>query len=143
MELIHIHVAWRIPVNDLLPQKIESNRMKLILIARWGYVLLGIFWFVLGSLSVADFINLGGTFSGFDWIISCLVFLNALGLVFIGWMLGKGQPWIYYFGLFVLGMNILLTFTDQFGIIDFIYLVLCTSLFVYLLITRAHYTRQG
>lgn len=130
-------------MNDLLPQKIESNRMKLILIARWGYVLLGIFWFVLGLLSVADFINSGGTFSGFDWIISCLVFLNALGLVFIGWMLGKGQPWIYYFGLFVLGMNILLTFTDQFGIIDFIYLVLCTSLFVYLLITRAHYTRQG
>lgn len=130
-------------MNDLLPQKIESNRVKLILIARWGYVLLGIFWFVLGLLSVADFINSGGTFSGFDWIISCLVFLNALGLVFIGWMLGKGQPWIYYFGLFVLGMNILLTFTDQFGIIDFIYLVLCTSLFVYLLITRAHYTRQG
>lgn len=143
MELIHIHVAWRIPVNDLLPQKIESNRMKLILIARWGYVLLGIFWFVLGLLSVADFINSGGTFSGFDWIISCLVFLNALGLVFIGWMLGKGQPWIYYFGLFVLGMNILLTFTDQFGIIDLIYLVLSMSLFVYLLITRAHYTRQG
>lgn len=130
-------------MNDLLPQKIESNRVKLILIARWGYVLLGIFWFVLGSLSVADFINSGGTFSGFDWIISCLVFLNALGLVFIGWMLGKGQPWIYYFGLFVLGMNILLTFTDQFGIIDLIYLVLSMSLFVYLLITRAHYTRQA
>jgi hypothetical protein len=41
--------------------------------------------------------------------------------------------------LAVLGINMLLTVTDQFGLFDLIYLVVAGTLFVLLLFTRRYY----
>jgi hypothetical protein len=48
---------------------------------------------------------------------------NAAAMVFSGVLIHRRIRWGYYFSLAVLALNILLTFTDQFGIADFLTLL--------------------
>jgi hypothetical protein len=59
-----------------------------------------------------------------------------------GMWLGRGRRAAYAFALAVLGANILLTFTDQFGIFDFITLVVDVVLVVLLAAEAAHFWRR-
>ena len=52
---------------------------------------------------------------------------------------GRRDRRYYIFGLIVLAGNIFLTITDEFGWFDLIVLILYISLFILLLVSRAHY----
>ncbi len=64
---------------------------------------------------------------------------NAVMMLVSGIMLGKRQTWAYYFAVFVLVVNILLTFTDQFGTFDLLTLIVDLVLLVILLSIRKPY----
>jgi hypothetical protein len=113
--------------------------LKLVRIAKRAYFILGVVWFVFGLVRITGLLSEDRILSNAEWIAAILMFANALVLVLIGRWLKEDQRWPYYFGLLVLLTNILLTITDDFGVFDLIYLALAISLFVFLIITRAHY----
>ena len=57
-------------------------------------------------------------------IIAGLMFGNVGALLLAGWGLQQGSRWGFWFALAILVVNIVLTFTDQFGAFDFATLVL-------------------
>ncbi len=64
---------------------------------------------------------------------------NAAMMLVSGITLGKRQTWTYYFVILVLVVNILLTFTDQFGFWDLLTLIIDLILFGILLSIRKPY----
>jgi hypothetical protein len=127
-------------MDEIDPAIEKSTSGRLVRIAGWCYGFLGVIWFVFGIVSIIDVLKGENTLSNFGWIIAILMFANALVFVLIGWRIEYGKRWLYYFGLIVLVTNIFLTLTDEFGVFDFIYLILAVSLFVFLIATRAQYT---
>lgn len=57
------------------------------------------------------------------WIIALLMASNAGMMLLTGWGLGTGSRLLYFLALTVMAVNIILTFTDEFGLLDFITLV--------------------
>jgi hypothetical protein len=64
---------------------------------------------------------------------------NAAMMLVSAIMLGKRQTWAYYFAILVLAVNIILTFTDQFGFWDLLTLIIDLILFGILLSIRKPY----
>jgi hypothetical protein len=58
------------------------------------------------------------------FLVSGLMFGNALAMLLAGLGLGWTNRLAYLFALALLVVNILLTFTDQFGLLDFLTLLL-------------------
>ena len=73
------------------------------------------------------------------WVIAILMFGNVGAMALSAWGLAKHRKLFYSFALFVLAVNILLTFTDQFGIIDLLTLGLDLILFGLLITVRHEY----
>lgn len=76
-------------------------------------------------------------------IVAVLMVGNVGAMLLAGFSLGRLTRWSYIFALAVLLVNIVLTFTDQFGIFDLLTLLLDLLLFGLLLATRSLYTGQG
>ena len=72
-------------------------------------------WVVLG---IANLVRNNGGSSYAAWIIAILMFGNAAALALCGWGIGTGKKGYFSLALGVLGVNILLTFTDQVGALD-------------------------
>jgi len=72
-------------------------------------------WVVLGIASLA-LIKDGPAYT--PWIIAILMFGNAAALLLCGWGIGTRHNGFLYLALVVMGVNILLTFTDQVGALD-------------------------
>jgi hypothetical protein len=72
-------------------------------------------WLMLG---IAGLVRAGGGSPYTAWIVTVLMFGNAAALALCGWGIGIGQKGYLYLSLAVLGVNILLTFTDQVGALD-------------------------
>lgn len=72
-------------------------------------------WLLLGIVSL---VRTSGGSPSTAWIIAVLMFANAAALALCGWGIGSGQKRFLYLALAVLGVNILLTFTDQVGALD-------------------------
>jgi hypothetical protein len=73
-------------------------------------------WFCLGIYIVGKMISDGNSWSTVQ--IGFFMFANAAALL-AGWvMLGRRMRWSYSFTLVVLFINLLLTFTNQFGWLD-------------------------
>jgi len=72
-------------------------------------------------------------------VIAILMLANVGAMLVAGVGMGKRNRWFYYFGILVLVVNIILTFTDQFGILDLVTLVFDVILLGFLVITRSHY----
>jgi len=51
-------------------------------------------------------------------LVGLFMYMNAAAMWIGGVMLKKRKSWVYFFALALLLVNILLTFTDQFGIVD-------------------------
>lgn len=106
-----------------MPEKTRSN----IFPVRLAQILLGLnaaIWLIFGSLSwqrLADknpdqVIPLG--------IIALLMFGNVGAMILAAFGLGKRRQAAYFFALAVLFINIVLTFTDQFGLFDLLTLLI-------------------
>lgn len=56
-----------------------------------------------------------------------------------GIVIGKPNRLFYFFGVMVLAINIILTVTDQFGVLDLITLVIDMVILGLLIATRSYY----
>ncbi len=59
-----------------------------------------------------------------QYMIVILMVINAAIFTWLGWGVGKKNPFFLYASYVFLGVNILLTITDEFGTLDIIVLVL-------------------
>lgn len=73
-------------------------------------------------------------------IITILTFGNAAAMFVCGVGLGKQRRLFYFLALAVLTINIILTFTDQFGILDFITLVIDVIILGILILKRKQFS---
>ena len=108
-------------------------------VARWGFVILGVIWFLFGVYSLIRITGGSTSLPNFGWIIAGLMFVNGAVLIWIGWGLREARRFYFYLALLVLAGNILLTITDEFGIFDLVTLIIAISLLILLLVTRSKY----
>jgi hypothetical protein len=96
-------------------------------------------WVGLGVWSLVNpaVVNLNSKMAGL--IIAVLMFGNALAMLVCGIGLGKRQKRFFYLALTVLLINIILTVTDQFGILDLLTLVIDLALLGILIADRHSY----
>ena len=99
------------------------------MLIRYLFYLIGIVWF---GLAVATFIG-GG------WLLGMLMVGNGAVLAAVGFGLNERPKLFYWLGLAVLAVNILLTFTDQFGFWDLATLLIDLVVFSLLISERKHY----
>jgi lysylphosphatidylglycerol synthetase-like protein (DUF2156 family) len=111
----------------------NSKNLYYIKIAQGLFMILAVIWLLFSVISLIRFPGLS------TWILACLMIGNAGMLLLVGWGLGSRHRRIYYMALIVLLVNIVLTLTDDFGIYDFIILVLYLVLSGILLATRSLY----
>lgn len=96
-------------------------------------------WLLIGSVSLTRiFANSSGQHVT-AWVIAILMIGNVAAMLIAGIGIGKRKRWLYYFGILVLFVNIILTITDQFGIVDFVTLVIDVLLLGLLVFTKSSY----
>jgi hypothetical protein len=119
------------------------NTPATVITAKWLFVLLGTIWLVFG---VSSIMRIGGIISSVSpavqWLITIMMFVNALLLIWIGWGLGRGSRLYFYFGLLVLAGNVFLTFTDEFGTLDLITLIINVILLVMLILGHSKFLQN-
>lgn len=74
-----------------------------------------------------------------NWILAVMMVGNGGVLVAVGLGLNKYRKLSFRLGIAVLAVNILLTFTDQFGYFDLATVLIDLGLFILLLINRKYY----
>ncbi len=67
---------------------------------------------------------------------------NAAVLAILGYYMNKRLKWAYWGALSILGVNILLTITDQMGWIDFTYLFVAMVLFIMVMNTDKEFKKK-
>jgi lysylphosphatidylglycerol synthetase-like protein (DUF2156 family) len=73
------------------------------------------------------------------WMVAMLMFGNAGAMLWSGVGIGKRQKRFYYLAVAVLIVNIVLTVTDEFGILDMVTLVIDVLLLGLLIVNRKRY----
>lgn len=74
-------------------------------------------------------------------VVAVLIFGNAAAMLVSGLGLGTQRKIFFYLALGVLAANILLTFTDQFGIFDLLTLLIDLAIVGTLIADRQRYAR--
>ena len=75
-------------------------------------------WLAIGILSLVRSSNNDQVQPATPWIIAILMLGNVAALLLCGWGIGTRQKRYLYLALAVLAINILLTVTDQVGVLD-------------------------
>ena len=96
-------------------------------------------WLSLGILSLARIESRNSHQAITAWIVAILMLGNAGVMLLSGVVIGKQQKRFYYLAVAVVVVNILLTVTDQFGMLDLITLVIDLVLLGLLVATRGRY----
>jgi hypothetical protein len=99
-------------------------------------------WLALGVFTLARLEN-GATGQSISmWVVGILVLGNAAAMLLAGIVIGWPRKLFYLFALAVLGVNIVLTFTDQVGIWDILTLLVDLTLLGLLIVGRGWYFRK-
>ena len=108
-------------------------------VAQALFMLNVVIWVILGILSLARITKSPvGTIT--RWVIGILMFGNAGAMLLSAIGIGRGGRAFYYFALAVLAVNIVLTFTDQFGVYDLLTLIIDVILLGLLIADRKRIT---
>ena len=118
--------------------KMVENELKWAKIAQGLFYLIGVIWL---GLAGGTFYNAGGLSSGY-WVVAVLMVGNGGVLIGLGAGLLRFRKLFFWMGLLVVGVNILLTFTDQFGFWDLLTLLIDIGLFGVLLFNHRFYLRS-
>jgi hypothetical protein len=93
-------------------------------------------WMVLGIVSIYRIPSRSPEQVSIAWVVAMLMFGNAAAMLLSGVVIARPGRFGYAFALAVLGINILLTFTDQVGALDLFTLLIDMLLLVLLIIAR-------
>jgi hypothetical protein len=96
-------------------------------------------WVIFGILSLVNIENNSTAPRVVLWVIAILMFGNAGALALSGYTLSNRVRWSYYLCMVVLGINIILTVTDQVGTLDWITLAIDILLLSLLMMIRKEY----
>lgn len=116
--------------------------MKAMQWARGLFFLNAAIWLVLGVVSL---VRLGGSEGGVvvALVVAVLMFGNAGAMALSGALLGKRKLPFYLFALAVLAVNIVLTFTDQVGALDWITFAIDVVLVGILVVGRRQFLKRA
>lgn len=92
--------------------------------ARLLFFLNSVIWAVLGIVGIVRLLSRSPEQGSTAWVIAILIFGNAAAMLISGVLVARGGRLGYFFALAVLVINIVLTFTDQFGSLDLITLLI-------------------
>lgn len=95
-------------------------------------------WLVFTVVSLSRALNGPAGTAGTPWVVVALMAAYVAALLFLGWGIGRHRL-IYYLALAVIAVTVLLTVTDQFGVLDLAVLVLNLVLLGVLVATRSLY----
>ena len=124
------------PSQQQAPDQARARRPILVSIAQVLFLLDAVFWIIMGIVTL---VRPTGSASS-PWIIAALMGLNAVVLVAIAWGLGtRYRRGVYYLALVVLFGTIVLSVTDEVGILDLLSLAFGAALLVLLLVKRSWY----
>jgi uncharacterized membrane protein YjdF len=73
------------------------------------------------------------------WIISLLMLANAMIMLFLAIVTARRRRGFYYLTLAVLAVNLLLTVTDEFGLLDLIVLILALAIVLLMVGARSQF----
>jgi hypothetical protein len=102
---------------------IYMTQNKLLQTQRWLYRLNGVIWISLG-ISTLFRGSSGPASAGTMLVIGVMMFGNAAAFLYLGWRIVHLKVFDLIAAALVLGVNILLTFTDQMGFLDWATLVM-------------------
>lgn len=109
----------------------KENDFRIIRIAQGLFLLNMVIWLVLGVINLLRLE--GGTDSSVFVVIALMLLGNAALMGLAAWWLGKRTIWGYLFALALLGINIITTFTDQVGFLDYATVLVDIVLFLLLI----------
>lgn len=96
-------------------------------------------WLAFGISSLVFRALDGGTLV--RWVITALMIANATVMIWFGIMIPRGRTWIITLAILYMGLNVVLSITDQFGWIDALILLLNLCMLGTLFVTR-HWMNQ-
>ncbi len=117
------------------------NTDRLIQIIKWLFWLNAAVWLTFGIWSM---VRIGEGAPGKAvtlWVIAILMLGNVAAFLWCSWAVQKQAGWYRFTIMAVLAANILFTFTDQFGLLDFLTLLLDVVLLALVLVL--HIWRLG
>jgi hypothetical protein len=76
------------------------------------------------------------------WVVGILMIGNVGAMLLAGFWIGKPRRLFYLFAIVVLGLNIILTLTDQFGVFGFLTLVVDLVLLALMIVSRSWYFKK-
>jgi lysylphosphatidylglycerol synthetase-like protein (DUF2156 family) len=104
--------------------------------------LAGLLWLIFAEVTLARLVRAGGA-SLLAWAIPVFMLANAAALALIGLGLRRQKALYYRLAVAYLGLNLVLTITDQFGAADLVYLLIVLVMLVLLVVTRGFYRQKG
>lgn len=111
----------------------KKQASTLLKTTRTVFFLNALVWLVFAVMSFSF------AFNGADnwrFVLSALMLINAGIFVGFGFLIRKGQPWVFFLAILYVAVNVVLSITDQFGWIDFLIMLLNLVLLGLLLVTR-------
>ncbi len=111
----------------------------LVQAAKALFYLLAVLWGALTVLSLVRWFDHQSLPGLTGILLAALMVVNTLILAGLGWGIGQQKRMAYLAGMIYLGLNILLTVTDEFGAYDLVVLVIAVGLLLLLLLSRKFY----
>lgn len=116
-----------------------SSKLRVqITLAQILFFLNAAIWVFFLFLFLRDQVTPGDPIS--SWLVPILMVGNAIAMLVCGLGLRKRTRFFYYLAVTVIGINILLTFTDQVGLFDYLTLLIDLVILVLLVASRAGFT---
>jgi len=120
----------------------KMMRPAVVIAAAVVFIVAALFWIVMAAATVIteDTHVVPRTPA---WILVVFMLANALVLLALARGLWTQKRLYWAVAVVYLGFNIVLTITDQFGLIDLVYLVVIVLLLAFLVLTRKNYRETG
>jgi hypothetical protein len=118
-----------------------TKSFNFIRAASLGFFLNAVIWLALGLWSLSRLASQPRA-SMTMLVIAILMIGNVAAFIFCGMTIGRKSKWFAVIAFFVLGVNILLTLTDQVGIIDWTTWLIDLIILGLLIAGRKQITRQ-
>lgn len=116
-----------------------SKALNPVRVAQALFFLNAAIWLLLGVSSLIRMTGDNPDRAVTAWIVASLMFGNVGAMLWSGVGIGKRQKRFYYLAVVVLIVNIVLTVTDEFGVLDFVTLVIDLLLLGLLIANRKRY----
>lgn len=113
-----------------------------LLLPQFLFFLNGIIWLILSVWMLMDAVDgVVGMFG--PWLLAVMMAGNGMIFIAFSLLVRFGWRWFFYAALSFLAANILLTFTDQFGIWDLLTLLVNIAIVALLVINRKVFLSKG